>query len=192
MVKRTDIIKSNKTTGCNNCIFCFSRCLKCGALDITVEYRNIFHYKYRNKFNDHIYVTKLEKRSLGKPPLLKIDCDKCKNKITAIGEINRFGNVQYSESYNRKKLDKRFRSNSKYYNQAKFLFQFLEKIKMIPFDPMMISADGFHVYIDGTNSKMGVHSLKIEWYDRDRIYYLNNLGILKMKRNKVQPGEAYL
>jgi hypothetical protein len=141
---------------------------------------------------DNIYVTKLKKKSFRKPsallrnpPLLKIDCNKCKNKITAIGESDRSCNIQYLYSYNRNKPNKRFRSNSKYYNQAKFLFQFLDKNYMIPFDRMMSGSAGFHVYIDRTDTSRRVHFLKIEWYEGDRIYYLNNLGIVKLKRKTI-------
>jgi hypothetical protein len=182
---RTDIddIKSAKAKTCNNCIFCFSKCLKCGSLDITVEYQKHLHYKYRNKFIDHIYVTKLKKRSIPIKPLLKIDCNKCKNKITAIGEINRFNEVLYLKSYDRDNRRKIFRSNSKYYRQAKYLFEIMEKLYMMPTGVRnKISCDSFHVFVDGTRTKikrLKGHLIKIEWFSNDgenEIYTTNNFS----------------
>jgi len=178
---RTDIddIRSTKAKTCNNCIFCFSKCLKCGSLDVTVEYRNHHHYKYRNKFIDHIYVTKLKKRSTPIKPLLKIDCNKCKNKITAIGEINRFNEVLYLKSYNRDNRRKNFRSNSKYCRQTKYLFEIMEKLYMMPTGVgKKMSCDSFHVFVDGTKTKIKGpkgHFIKIEWFDNaDNVTYTTN------------------
>jgi hypothetical protein len=187
-------IRSTKAKMCNNCIFCFSKCLKCGSLDITVEYQTVeyqkdLHYKYRNKFIDHIYVARLKKRSIGFTPLLKIDCNKCQNKITAIGKINRFNEVLYLKSYNRDNRSKNFRSNSKYYRQAKYLFEIMEKLYMMPtgVGKKMI-CDSFHVFVDGTKTKIDKLKgdyIKIEWFlyfGENEIYTTNNFSYKKEHR----------
>jgi hypothetical protein len=179
MTTSIDDIESTKVRSCNDCVFCFSKCLKCGSNDVTVEYRNNLYYKYRNKFKDHIYVTKLKKRSIGLPPLLRIDCNKCKNKITAIGEINRKGEAQYLKSYSRNNRSKNFNSNSKYYRQAKYLLKIMESLYMMPTGVgTKMSCDSFHVFVDGTKAKINGlkgHSIKVEWFDNaDNVTYTSN------------------
>jgi hypothetical protein len=137
---------------------------------------------------NHIYVTLLEKRSLKKPPLLKIDCNKCKNRITAIGKTNESGNIQYLYSYNRNNPRKYFRSNSKYYRQAKYLLEIMaDRLWMRTSDRSAINCDSFHVFIDDTESNSGKgHRIKTEWFSyhwKPTIYTTNNFSY---KRN---PGE---
>jgi hypothetical protein len=185
-IKIDDIIKSPKDRSCNNCIFCFSKCLKCGSHDIIVEYRTFFRYKYRNKYKDHIYVTKLKKRSKSYAPLLKIDCNKCKNKITAIGEINGIDGVRYLRSYTRDNRRKNFKSNSKYYRQAKYLFDKMERLYMMPTGVgNKMSCDSLHIFIDGIKTKIREpkrHFIKVEWFSnywQNIIYTTNNFGYKK-------------
>jgi hypothetical protein len=117
------------------------------------------------------------------PPLLKIDCNKCKNKITAIGEINRINEVRYLKSYNRDNQSKNFRSNSKYYRQAKYLLEIMERLYMMPTGVgNKMSCDSFHVFVDGTRTKikrLKGHFIKIEWfsnYGQNEIYTSNNFS----------------
>ena len=180
MKKKIDTIKPKKAQ-CNNCIFCFSKCLNCGVSDITVEYRDIWCYRYRNRFMDHIYVTKLKKKILKKPPLLKIDCNKCKNKIIAIGESDRHRNSQYLYSYNRNNPSKYFRSNSKYNKQAKYLFETMAEDYMMPTSAKSgKNCDSFHLFVDGTEAKDGKGiCINIEWflyYGEDIILTTNNFS----------------
>jgi hypothetical protein len=118
---------------------------------------------------------------LGNPQFLKIDCNKCKNKITAIGENDRSGNSQYLYSYNRNNPSKKFRSNSKYNKQAKYLFDEMSDIHMMPTrGRYRTNCDYLHLFFDDTESNNGQgHLIKIEWFHhegRDKIYTINNFG----------------
>jgi hypothetical protein len=163
---------SNKKTSKNmkscGCLFCRSKCSKCGSIDITVNYENsILRYRYRNQTLNHIWIDQVRKsifRSKYETGI-KLKCNKCGNTIVATGEWDNDAKKALFKSYSSESQKICLGKDSKYHKQVTELFKYIENFMWLKGKKLWNSCSNVHFFFDeNAKTKKEMHLLKIERY----------------------------
>jgi hypothetical protein len=186
MRTNSDKKKWNNINYCG-CLFCLSKCFKCGSLDITVNYQNDFlRYRYRNQTLNHIWIDEVRKSIFRSKYAtgIKIKCNKCGHTIVATGEWDHDTRKALLKSYSSESNKRCLRKDSKYHKQANWLFKYIENAMWLKGKKWWNSCSNAHFFFDEKSKKNDIkHKIKIEGYMLGK-YASNNYN-----RKKIPPDD---